>query len=226
MAGTVIWATDLREDRHKQGGAKGSSATTTYSYSASFAVALSGRAIRSVGRIWAEGKLLRGAAGDWKSAIGAFRLHDGGEDGGIDPLIAAAEGETPAYRSTALAVFEDLQLADFGNRIPSLTFEVVADDAPVRIADIAGVLSEGAVAGGAAAEIAGYAASGDSIRGAIEALSATFPVRVADDGVRLLIEDGRGRGDRDRRGGAGGFGGCEAAGADRHGAGRRGDGAR
>ena len=48
----------------------------TISYSASFAVALSARPIPGVGRIWADGKLLRGAAGDFKSATG-FRLHLG-----------------------------------------------------------------------------------------------------------------------------------------------------
>ena len=42
---------------------------------------------------------------------------------------------TPAHRGIAYAVFEQLQLADFGNRIPSLTFEVIADEAPVRVGD-------------------------------------------------------------------------------------------
>src|SRR3546814_17402006 len=30
--------------------------------------------------IWADGNLLRGAAGDFKTEMGAFRLHSGGED--------------------------------------------------------------------------------------------------------------------------------------------------
>ena len=63
VAGTVIWATDLKEDRTSAGGGKGRPKTTNYSYSASFAVALSGRAIGGVSRIWADGKLLRGAGG-------------------------------------------------------------------------------------------------------------------------------------------------------------------
>ncbi len=148
VAGTVIWATDLREDRTKSGGRKGKPKTTTYSYSASFAVSLSGRAIRAVHRIWADGKLLRGAAGDWKSETG-FRLHPGDEAQAVDPLLAAAEGAggTPAYRGMAYAVFEDLQLADYGNRIPSLTFEVEADAAPVSLGTIAAALSDGGVGG-------------------------------------------------------------------------------
>src|SRR5690606_10116126 len=59
VAGTVIWATDLREERNKSGGGKGRPSTTTYSYSVSFAVLLSGRLIRAIRRIWADGNLLR-----------------------------------------------------------------------------------------------------------------------------------------------------------------------
>jgi hypothetical protein len=192
VAGSVIWATDLREESHRSGG-KGKPKSTSYSYSASFAVALSAKAIADVGRIWADGSLLRGAGGDWKSGVGAFRLYMGGEGQGIDPLIAAAEGidTTPAYRGVAYAVFEDLQLADFGNRIPSLSFEVIADMAAVTIAEIAGELSDGDITGSGGPALLGYAAGGDSVRGAIEGLAAALPVAFADgaDGVSLVDED-------------------------------------
>lgn len=191
VAGTVIWATDLRETRHRSGGGKGKPKVTTYSYSASFAVALSARPIRAVHRIWADGKLLRGAAGDWKSETG-FRLHLGGEGQAADPLIAAAEGigRTPANRGIAYAVFQDMQLADYGNRIPSLTFEVEADSGPISLATIAADLSDGATGGGTAPAIHGFAASGDSVRGAIEALAGAMPLTIRDDGERLLLSDG------------------------------------
>lgn len=135
VAGTVIWATDLKETKSKSGGGKGRPSVTNYAYSASFAVALSARAIGQVRRIWADGNLLRGAAGDFKTEVSAFRVHGGGEDQPVDPLIAAAEGVglTPAHRGIAYVVFEDLTLADYGNRIPSLTFEVEADAGPVPI---------------------------------------------------------------------------------------------
>lgn len=165
VAGSVIWATDLQERRSTQGGGKGQPSVTTYSYSASFAVALSARRIVEVRRIWADGNLLRGAAGDFKSAVGAFRLYDGGEDQALDPLIGADKGIAlaPAHRGLAYAVFEDLQLADFGNRIPSLTFEVVADAAPVPVADMAWALSGGVIAPEGplpTPAVGGYAASG------------------------------------------------------------------
>src|SRR3569833_336695 len=49
--------------------------------------------------IWADGKLLRGAAGDFKVST-KFRFYSGGEDQDLDPLIASVEGltNTPAYR--------------------------------------------------------------------------------------------------------------------------------
>lgn len=172
VAGTVIWATDLRETKTKSGGGKGRPSVTSYSYSASFAVALSARAIRSIGRIWADGNLLRGAAGDFKSGVTAFRVHGGGEDQPVDPLIAAAQGVgvTPAHRGTAYVLFEDLALEDYGNRIPSLTFEVEADEGAVAIGAIAAAVSGGRIGGVGLASVEGYAASGADVRDAITPL--------------------------------------------------------
>ena len=128
VAGTIIWATDLVEHRDKHGNGKGRPKTITYSYTASLAVALSSRPIISIGRVWADGKLLRGGGGDMK-VPGIFRCHTGEHNQPADPLLAAAEGavQCPAYRGLAYAVFEDLELGEFGNRIPALTFEVIAD---------------------------------------------------------------------------------------------------
>lgn len=59
VAGTVVWAGDLVE-QEVVSAAKGTAGAISYTYSASFAVALSSREAGRVGRIWAEGKLLRG----------------------------------------------------------------------------------------------------------------------------------------------------------------------
>ncbi|HEX2764110.1 MAG TPA: phage tail protein [Allosphingosinicella sp.] len=187
VAGTVIWATDLREERTKNGGGKGQPKTVNYSYSANFAVLLSARAVRAVRRIWADGKLLRGEAGDFKTAS-QYRLHLGGEDQAPDPLIASAEGAggTPAYRGLAYAVFEDFQLAEYGNRIPSLTFEVEADEGPVGVGRIAATLApELAVA--ETIEVAGYAAAGESVRAAVEALADLEPLSLTDTQAVLTL---------------------------------------
>ena len=188
VAGTVIWATDLRETRSSSGGGKGRPKTIQYSYSASFAVALSGRPIRAVRRIWADGKLLRGQAGDFKTETG-YRLYPGNEAQLIDPLIASAEGigQAPAFRGIAYAIFEDFQLADYGNRIPSLTFEIEADEGPLTIGTVAAELSDGSVRDDGTPSVIGYAASGDTVRGAIEALSDIVPLTLHDDGERLHI---------------------------------------
>lgn len=187
VAGTVVWATDLREERAKSGGGKSQPKTVNYSYSANFAVLLSAREVHAVRRIWADGKLLRGAAGDFKTAT-KFRLHPGGEDQAPDPLIASVEGAgTPAYRGLAYAVFEDFELAEYGNRIPSLTFEVEADVGPVSAGEIAAALAPGDVAADEAVAVAGYAASGDSVRGAIEALADLEPLSLTDDGAILTL---------------------------------------
>ena len=174
VAGTVIWSTDLLESVHHSGGGKRSPSVTTYSYAASFAVALSSRPIRGVGRIWADGNLLRGAAGDGKTGMGGFRWCAGEDDQSIDPLMAAAVGvnRCPAYRGLAYALFENLELGDYGNRIPALTLEVFADDGPVLVEAIAHDASGGAIAAnGSGAMVGGFAATG---RSAGEALSPLF----------------------------------------------------
>ncbi|MES2755432.1 MAG: phage tail protein [Pseudomonadota bacterium] len=191
VAGSVIWAIDLQENRTRMGGGKGRPTTTTYSYSASFAVLLSARAVVGVGRIWADGKLLRGSAGDFKTVTG-FRLHNGGEAQVPDPLIAAAEGAglAPAHRGQAYAVFEDFQLGDYGNRIPSLTFEVIADTGPVSVGSIADEL--GVAADGAGTTLGGFSVYGDSVRGVLETLASVDGGWFAAEGSGIRLRAGSG----------------------------------
>ncbi|WIG51563.1 MAG: Gene Transfer Agent host specificity protein [Afipia sp.] len=132
LSGQVIWATRLEEvvstrTEGGSGGGKGgitggggSVTTTTYSYYANFAVGLCEGEIGHVGRIWADGKPL-------DTSNLNVRVHRGGEDQAADDLIVAKEGagNAPAYRGLAYVVFERLPLADFGNRIPQLSFEIV-----------------------------------------------------------------------------------------------------
>ncbi|MBS0476359.1 MAG: phage tail protein, partial [Proteobacteria bacterium] len=176
VAGQIIWATDLVEHKESHGNGKGRPSTTEYTYTASFAVALSSRPIVDIGRIWADGKLLRGSAGDLKTG-GTLRLHRGTGDQPPDPLLAAAEaaGRCPAYSGLAYAVFEDLQLADFGNRLPALTFEVIADSGTLSLMN----LVDGVIADvDAAAPLPGV--EGLSLEGALgdtlSALDPLFPV--------------------------------------------------
>ena len=189
VAGTVIWATDLKETRRKVSNGKGRPKSTVFSYSASFSVALSARRIARIGRIWADGNLLRGASGDFKSETG-FRLHDGSEGQPVDPLIASAEGVgmTPAYRGLAYAVFEDFQLGDYGNRIPALSFEVIADEGDVSVGAILSALGGPGIVADSPALLQGFAATGDSARGVAETLAGLFPFAARDDGAVLRLE--------------------------------------
>lgn len=130
LAGQVIWATQLEEvassSTSSSSGGKGHlvsgprTTTTSYSYFGNFAVGLCEGVIGRIGRIWADGKPL-----DLSNKT--IRVHRGHEDQLPDELIVAKEGagNSPAYRGLAYVVFERLPLADFGNRIPQLSFEIV-----------------------------------------------------------------------------------------------------
>jgi hypothetical protein len=130
LGGQVIWATRFIETATTSGGGgKGAPPqprTTTYSYSVSLAVAICEGPIARVGRIWADGVELD------RQAV-TLRLHRGEADQLPDPLMEAVEGlgEVPAYRGIAYAVFEDLDLTPFGNRVPQFSFEVVRPARPV-----------------------------------------------------------------------------------------------
>ncbi|MEP2103205.1 MAG: phage tail protein [Parasphingorhabdus sp.] len=175
VAGTVIWATDLKETRETRGGGKRRPSSTTYSYSVSFAVALSSRNIENIGRIWADGKIFRGRAEDFKTETG-FRFYKGREDQAADGLIASAEAAagTPAYRGLALAVFEDMDLTDYGNRIPSLTFEIIADDGTVSLGTIVDDISGHAIGTSADETLQGFTAAGQNRREVLDAISDNF----------------------------------------------------
>lgn len=171
VAGSVIWATDLIERRNKRGGGKGRPSTTEYSYAVSLAVALSSRPVGAIRRIWADGNLLRGSSGSFQERC-IFRWYDGSEDQDVDPLIASAVGieSASAFRGLAYVVFEELELGAFGNRIPSLRFEVEADAASIDGGFIGDELLGEAGRCNGAWPIAGYAASGDRMRDALAPL--------------------------------------------------------
>lgn len=186
VAGSVIWATDLVEHNEAQGGGKGAPALTTYSYSANFAVALASRPILGIGRIWADGKLVRGAAQDLKVA-GTLRIHTGAGDQPADPLLAAAEGEDrcPAYRGLAYVVFENLDLSEFYNRIPSLTFEVIADET-FDLGAVIGEVVEGIDASMPLPGVLGYTSEGPPAAD-IETFDQVIPLEIDAAGEHLVI---------------------------------------
>jgi hypothetical protein len=122
LGGIVIWATRFEEvaTTRRQGGKGNGPKVTEYSYYANVAFALCEGEIAGVRRIWADGREID------QTGI-QIRVHRGGEAQAPDPLIAARQGtgNAPAYRGLAYVVFERLPIADFGNRIPQIQFEVM-----------------------------------------------------------------------------------------------------
>jgi hypothetical protein len=139
VAGNIIWSTDFRERavtttvrgprRYGLFGPRATATTVNYFYTASFAVGLCEGPITGIGRVWADGKPLD-ITGD------GVRVYKGSETQMPDPTIVARMGAglSPAYRGLAYVVFEELDLQDFGNRLPQLTFEVFR---PMPDADVA-----------------------------------------------------------------------------------------
>lgn len=149
VAGNLFWSKGIREVRRvvreqvsvgRSFGFFGSDrmigrTQIVYDYYATFALGLCEGPIVGVRRIWADDQPIFDAGdGADAQAVAAsndnsalFRLYRGDEDQQPDPLIEASEGvgQAPAYRGLAYLVFEDLPLEPYGNRIPTITVEVV-----------------------------------------------------------------------------------------------------
>lgn len=136
IAGNIIWSTGLLETakKAKSGGKGGPTVVTTeYTYRASFAVLIAEGVLSRIRKVWANNKLIYDVdeSLDEDALFGGLRFYPGTLTQNPDPTIEAVlgVGATPAYRGSAYVVFEDLQLADFGNRIPNLEFLVEAQAA-------------------------------------------------------------------------------------------------
>ncbi len=137
VAGNIVWASSLIETAHEnqvgggKGGALGGGGTrTTYSYSLHCAVAICSGVIGGIATIWADSKVIY-QNGVWKTGVvGNATVYAGTATQDVDPLMESmiGAGQVPAYRGVAYIVLESLQLADFGSRLPNLTFEVLPQD--------------------------------------------------------------------------------------------------
>ncbi len=191
VAGSIIWATNLVEHSSTSGGGKGGPSATTYSYTTSFAVALASRPLLRVGRIWADGALLRGTAGDLKVG-GTMRFYPGDYHQTPDPLITGAEGAArcPAFRGTSYVVFENLDLTNFGNRIPAMTFEVFADSAPLSLGQLFDGLVDGVDGDVPLPGVTGFSCEG-SFKDTLSKFQPVFPMSCDANGNALTIEPER-----------------------------------
>lgn len=137
IAGVIIDQTDLEEHKETSGG-KGGPEVTTYTYSASFDIALCVGPILGILRIWADGRLIYNIDADDELPC---EVYLGTETQEPDPTFEAIHGvgSVPAYRGIAHVVFTDWMLTDYGDRIPQLEFEVFTNggDIPWRVASFA-----------------------------------------------------------------------------------------
>ncbi|MDD3287431.1 MAG: phage tail protein, partial [Alphaproteobacteria bacterium] len=154
VAGNFIWASDLIETSHedsssgKGGTVSGitSSTRTTYSYSIHCAIAIASGEIGGIETIWADSKVIY-QDGQWKSGIvGSATIYNGTMTQSVDPLLQSyiGSGLVPAYHGTAYVVIESLQLGNFGNRLPNITFETIpagAEISPVWLGSLASDIS-------------------------------------------------------------------------------------
>lgn len=134
VAGNVIWSTDLIQTTHQSGvgGGKGgltggSVSATTYTYSVHCAVGIVSGPIGGINTIWADSTIIY-QNGVWTSGlIDSATIYTGTLTQAPDSFMQSILGSAnvPAYRGTAYIVLENLQLANFGNRLPNLTFEIV-----------------------------------------------------------------------------------------------------
>lgn len=134
VAGNLVWVqkdsagNHLVESSRAIRASKGGSREVgrRYTYSATMAWLICKGPIAGVQRIWAEDKLIYDASLSTPSKYD-ITIHLGTESQTVNPDIEAAEGvsQWTGYRGQAYAVFDDFSLAEWGNRIPAMTFEVI-----------------------------------------------------------------------------------------------------
>lgn len=144
VAGNVIWSLPIQEHSSTQttsaGGGKGGGATvtnTSFTYGATFALALCEGPAAGVLRIWANSNLVydvTSGSDTIRSPGFNFRFYAGDGTQTADSIIEANEGvgNVPGYRGTVYLVFDDIPLANYGNLIPNITVELAFDVTAVQ----------------------------------------------------------------------------------------------
>ncbi|MDN7456604.1 phage tail protein [Burkholderia cenocepacia] len=142
LSGNVIWTgTPHSHDQSSggKGGGGGKGGNQPY-VTMSFAVALCKGEVDAILRIWANGKLIYDVSNpsNWRAISGSnsmvtgWTMYPGNETQTADPTMQSQLGaaNVPAYRGLCYVVFNELNLQQWGNYLPSLSFEVVRDAAP------------------------------------------------------------------------------------------------
>lgn len=138
-AGNLIWAGQPSQSGGGGGGkgGMGKGGSGQIKVSMSFAVGLCEGPILGVRRVWANGKLIYDISNpsDFQAISGSsqmttnFQVYLGNETQLPDPLMEAelGVGNVPPNRGLAYVVFNNLDLSTWGNYLPNLSFEVLAN---------------------------------------------------------------------------------------------------
>jgi len=211
-AGSIIWSTDLQETRTTSGGGGGKGGgggggTTNYSYALSFAVhvcdteGLPGGAIERIDKIWLNTKPVydfNAGSPTTDSRIGEeIRVYNGDQTA-VDFLLELSDpGKTPAYKDGAYYVIEELQLADFSNRLPNaeMLYHATADgqtiaDAIDRICTRGGLAAARYDTSAVTGTLRGILTVGEQEMGRVlEYLLLAFNIAVVESNGKLVFSD-------------------------------------
>lgn len=141
----VIFAEDLREERHRNKTKGGK--YNEYKYFGTWAVAIADHEIQQVLKIWFDEHVVYDAtgagpispftvSGESGSITDFMRIYLGTADQDPDPrMLATIEsregaGSCPAFRNVAYVMFEDLPLEKLGNRLPQVKVLFTSNGAP------------------------------------------------------------------------------------------------
>lgn len=139
VAGTVIWLSEIKKVKHEESvGGKSGGDVTTFENFISLAVSVGRGPISAIRKIWADGKVIYESLSSgelFDDRYTSLTFHMGTQDQPTDFVIDATlqleghpVGDTPAYRGTAYFVLEDLNLGDFGGRVPNITALVEGEE--------------------------------------------------------------------------------------------------
>jgi len=131
VGGNIIYAEDIKEHvkKHKTGGLLSSTTYKEYSYTCTFAIALCEGPISGVQKIWANSTLIYDMStpngGATNLMPSGYVIYTGTETQTPNATLQAIFGDDiPAHRGMAYIVFPNMQLENYGNRIPAITAEV------------------------------------------------------------------------------------------------------
>jgi len=117
----VIWGTNYVEHKNESSssGKGGGTTYVEYTYTSSFAVGICEGPITGIDRVWFDGNLVDLSDYTWTLYLGTETQEP---DSFIEGIQGA--GTVPAHRGLAYIVFQDINVTNFGNRIPNVSIEV------------------------------------------------------------------------------------------------------